>query len=113
MEPTPLSRYFKSLTMKEKAALYANLLREPGWELLKQTFRPEIRTRITDQDAKEQFLYEAIRAQVIQEIFSTPHQVIHQVNRDFSTRSAPASSEPVSPTDPIETFPPEAERFED
>lgn len=59
-------------SLKERANWFSNLIREPGWELLKRTFKPEIRSRITDSDAKEAFLYEAIRAQVIQEIFSTP-----------------------------------------
>lgn len=93
------ARHFKSLTLKEKASLYASLIREPGWELLKQTFKPELRTRITDTDAKESFLYEAIRAQVIQEIFSMPGQVIHQVDRDYVHRHALALTEPMSPID--------------
>jgi hypothetical protein len=99
MESIRPSRYFKTLTMKEKAALYASLIREPGWELLKQTFRPDLRTRITDSDAKESFLYEAIRAQVIQEIFSTPAHVIHQVDREYFDRHAQALTEPMSPID--------------
>lgn len=105
MEPFRPSRYYKTLTMKEKAALYASLIREPGWELLRQTFRPEIRTRITDTDAREGFLYEAIRAQVIQEIFSTPDHVIHQVDRTYFDRHARASHEPVPPTDAEAMFP--------
>ncbi|HEY9746602.1 MAG TPA: hypothetical protein V6C99_10335 [Oculatellaceae cyanobacterium] len=70
-------------SLKERANWFSNLIREPGWELLKRTFKPEIRSRITDSDAKEAFLYEAIRAQVIQEIFSTPHWVITQAEREW------------------------------
>lgn len=99
MDSLPLSRHYKTLSLKEKATLYASLIREPGWELLKQTFRPELRTRITDTDAKESFLYEAIRAQVIQEIFSTPQQVIHQVDRDYAYRQAQALTESMPPID--------------
>lgn len=90
-------RFYKTMSLKEKAGLYARLIREPGWELLKQTFRPELRTRITDSDAKESFLYEAIRAQVIQEIFSTPTQVMNQVDRDYAFRHAQALTEPMPP----------------
>lgn len=99
MESLRSNRYLKTLTMKEKAALYASLIREPGWELLKQTFRPEIRSRITDTDARELFLYEAIRAQVIQEIFSTPHHVIQQVDRDYFDRHARALNGSMPPID--------------
>ena len=74
----------KHQSLKERAALYASLTREPGWELLQRTFRPEIRSRITDGDAREAFLYEAIRAQVIQEIFCTPQLVIQQAEREWA-----------------------------
>lgn len=81
---------FKQLSLRDRAALYADLIREPGWELLQKTFRPEIRTRLTDQDAREAFLYEAIRAQVIQEIFSTPHLIIRQAERhDINLEDTP------------------------
>lgn len=74
---------YKQLGLKEKATLFTDLIREPGWELLQSTFRPDLRTRITDTDAKEAFLYEAIRAQVIQEIFSTPALIIQQAEREW------------------------------
>lgn len=74
----------KQLALRERSALFSSLIREPGWELLRQSFRPEIRSRVTDQDAKEAFLYEAIRAQVIQEIFSTPELVIQQAERAWA-----------------------------
>lgn len=73
----------KQHSLRERAAMFTDMIRTPGWELLQRSFRPEIRTRVTDQDAKESFLYEAIRAQVIQEIFSTPHMVIHQAEREW------------------------------
>jgi hypothetical protein len=74
---------YKQLSLRERATLFSNLIREPGWELLQRSFRPEIRTRITDRDGKEALLYEAIRAQLIQEIFSTPHLVINQAEREW------------------------------
>lgn len=77
---------FKQLGLREKATLFTDLIREPGWELLQNTFRPELRTRITDTDAKEAFLYEAIRAQVIQEIFLAPSQVIRQAEREWASK---------------------------
>ena len=70
--------------LRERAAIFSSLIREPGWDLLQRSFRPEIRTRITDTDGKESFLYEAIRAQVIQEIFSTPQLVINQAELEWS-----------------------------
>jgi len=73
----------KHPNLRERAAMFSNLVREPGWELLRSSFRPEIRSRITDGDAREAFLYEAIRAQVIQEIFSTPLLVIQQAEREW------------------------------
>jgi hypothetical protein len=75
---------YKQLSLRERAAIFSNLIREPGWELLQRAFRPEIRTRITDTDAKEALLYEAVRAQIIQEIFSTPHLIINQAEREWS-----------------------------
>lgn len=78
----------KQLALRERAALFSSLIREPGWELLRQSFRPEIRSRITDHDAKEAFLYEAIRAQVIQEIFSTPELIIQQAERAWARQPA-------------------------
>lgn len=75
---------YKQLGLREKAALFTDLIREPGWELLQSAFRPEMRTRITDTDAKEAFLYEAIRVQVIQEIFAAPHLVIRQAEREWA-----------------------------
>lgn len=81
------------LSLKEKAALFASLIREPGWALLQKSFRPEIRTRITDIDAKEAFLYEAIRAQVIQEVLSTPLLTIRQAQREWPIRPDPHDTE--------------------
>jgi hypothetical protein len=75
---------YKQLSLREKATLFTDLIREPGWDLLQKTFRPEIRTKVTDTDAKEAFLYEAIRAQVIQEIFCTPLLTIRQAEREWS-----------------------------
>lgn len=89
----------KQQSLKERAALYASLVREPGWELLQRSFRPEIRTRITDGDAREAFLYEAIRAQVIQEIFSTPRLVMSQAEREwgrYPAASFPEDAEPAA-----------------
>ena len=74
----------KHLSLRERASLFSNLVRESGWDLLQRSFRPEMRTRITDGDAREAFLYEAIRAQVIQEIFSTPYLVIQQAEREWA-----------------------------
>lgn len=74
---------YKQLSIRERAAMFAELVKAPGWELLQRSFRPEIRTRVTDGDAREAFLYEAIRAQVIQEIFSTPHLVMSQAEREW------------------------------
>jgi hypothetical protein len=79
-----MNNSFKQAGLRERAAMFAALVREPGWELLRQSFRPDIRSRITDIDAKEAFLYEAIRAQVIQEIFSTPHLVMRQAEREWA-----------------------------
>ena len=75
---------FKQPSLRERAALFSKLIQDPGWELLQRAFRPEIRSRITDTDAREAFLYESIRAQVIQEIFSTPHWVITQAEREWA-----------------------------
>lgn len=75
---------YKQLSLREKAMLFTDLIREPGWDLLQKTFRPEIRTKVTDTDAKEAFLYEAIRAQVIQEIFCAPLLTIRQAEREWS-----------------------------
>ncbi len=75
---------YKQLSLRERATMFSNLIREPGWEVLQQSFRPEIRTRINDRDDKETFLYEAIRAQVMQEIFSLPQQVIRQAEREWN-----------------------------
>ncbi|WMU93399.1 hypothetical protein EMOOHJMP_00206 [Microcystis phage MaAM05] len=77
---------YKQLSLREKATLFTDLIREPGWDLLQSSFRPELRTRVTDTDAKEAFLYEAIRAQVIQEIFSTPLLIIQQAEREWSRK---------------------------
>jgi hypothetical protein len=77
---------YKQLSLREKATLFTDLIREPGWDLLQSSFRPELRTRVTDTDAKEAFLYEAIRAQVIQEIFSTPLLTIQQAEREWSRK---------------------------
>ena len=74
----------KQLSLRERAALFKKLIQEPGWELLQRAFRAEIRSRITDTDAREAFLYEAIRAQIIQEIFSTPHWTINQAEREWA-----------------------------
>ncbi len=77
---------YKQLSLREKATLFTDLIREPGWDLLQSSFRPELRTRVTDTDAKEAFLYEAIRAQVIQEIFCTPLLIIQQAEREWSRK---------------------------
>lgn len=78
---------FKQPGLRERATLFSRLIQEPGWELLQRSFRPELRNRITDRDAREAFLYEAVRAQVIQEIFSTPHWVINQAEREWQKNS--------------------------
>ena len=82
------ARRYRQLSLKERAAMLSDLTREPGWRLLQDMFRPEIRTRVTDSDAKEAFIYEAIRAQVIQEIFCTPLAVMHQAEREWATEKA-------------------------
>jgi hypothetical protein len=84
MEDVAVLHTHRQLSLKERAAAFSTLVREPGWELLQHSFRPEIRTRITDGDARDAFLYEAIRAQVIQEIFSTPHLIINQAEREWA-----------------------------
>lgn len=78
-----MTQAYQQLSLRERAAMFSNLIREPGWALLQRSFRPEIRTRITDRDGKEALLYEAIRAQLIQEIFSTPLLVINQAEREW------------------------------
>jgi hypothetical protein len=93
--------------LRERTALFSQLIQEPGWQLLQQTFRPEIRSRITDTDARESFLYEAIRAQFIQEIFSAPHLVIQQAKRAWHKQSQtnepnPLSQTPSTISDPLE-----------
>lgn len=75
------SPFVKQLTLQERAALFNEMVELSGWDLLRQLFRPEIRCRIRDIDEKEAFLYEAVRAQVIQEIFSAPYRVIRQVQQ--------------------------------
>lgn len=67
-------------TLQDRAQAYASLIREPGWELLQKSL---IRSRITDTDSAVAYLYEAIRAQVIWEIFETPHIVIQQAEREW------------------------------
>lgn len=74
----------RTLSLRERASFFSNMVREPGWELLQRAFRPEIRTRITDGDAREAFMYEAIRAQIIQEIFSAPYLIIQQAEREWA-----------------------------
>lgn len=82
-----MNQPYKQLSLRERANLFSSLIREPGWELLQRSFRPELRTRITDKDGKEALLYEAIRAQLIQEIFSTPILVINQAEREWARHS--------------------------
>jgi hypothetical protein len=89
-----MSNPYKQLSLRERATMLANLIREPGWELLQQSFRPEIRTRVTDKDAREALLYEAIRAQLIQEFFSTPLLVINQAEREWARNPAQAEGFP-------------------
>lgn len=74
---------YKQIGLRERAVMFCNLVREPGWELLQRSFRAEIRNRIIDGDTREAFLYEAIRAQVIQEIFSTPFLIMNQAEREW------------------------------
>ncbi len=83
-----MERSYSQYSLRERAELFSKLTQEVGWDLLQQSFRPEIRTHITDTDAKEAFMFEAIRAQVIQEIFSTPQLVIRQSEREWHA-SAP------------------------
>ncbi len=82
-----MERSYSQYSLRERAELFSKMTQEVGWELLQQSFRPEIRTRITDTDAKEAFMFEAIRAQVIQEIFSTPQLVIRQAEREWHASS--------------------------
>jgi hypothetical protein len=82
---------FKSLSLQEKASLFFKLMQTPGWELLKQSFRQEIRERIIDTDSREAFLYEAVRAQVLQEIFSAPQIVIRQAERERGNLASDSS----------------------
>lgn len=76
------SPFSRQLTLKERAQQFSELVESSGWDLLRQLFRPDIKCRIRDIDEKEAFLYESIRAQVIQEIFSTPYRVIRKVQHD-------------------------------
>lgn len=99
-----MERKHRQPGLRERAAAFARLVEEPGWELLRQGFRPEIRTRVTDIDAKEAFICEAIRAQVIQEIFSTPHRVMRQAEREWykspvDTRPVPEGAETATEAD--------------
>jgi hypothetical protein len=87
---------YRQLSLRERATLFSELVRMPGWELLQRSYRPEIRSRITDRDARDAFLYEAIRAQVIQEIFSLPQLVIRQAEREWFRQ--PASDMPLPET---------------
>lgn len=80
-------RFLKSRTLDEKATLMMRLMREPGWALLKLSFQPEIRTKITDADDREAFLYEAIRSQVILEIFGQPEKLMRQASKRASSPS--------------------------
>lgn len=79
--PKP-SRLARHLTLKERAQQFTELVELSGWDLLRQLFRPDIKCRIRDIDEKEAFVYEAIRAQVIQEIFATPYRVIQQMQHN-------------------------------
>ncbi len=97
---TPPTRDLRHLSLKEKAVCYARLVREPGWELLAQAFRPEIPTRVSDRDSRERFLYEAVRAQVIREILEMPHLVMAQAARDVRHRPAQALNGPMPPIEP-------------
>ncbi len=77
-----MERNLKLLPLTERAKLFSVLIQQEGWHLLEQSFSPEIRIRIGDSDDREAFLYEAIRAQIIQEIFATPYLIIKQAERE-------------------------------
>lgn len=83
----------KLLSLQERASAFSQLVREVGWKLLEQTYRPEIRFRICDSDDREAFLYEAIRAQLIQEIFSTPYLIMKQAERERQRNASPVTDE--------------------
>jgi hypothetical protein len=93
------------LTLTEKAARLQLLMEHPGWSLLQQTFKPEIRTKVNDSDTKEAFMYEAIRAQVIQEIMTWPTLIVNQAERILQgSRNTNAFSLPA--TSILKTFHP-------
>jgi hypothetical protein len=75
---------FKKLSLRERAALFFDLVETPGWKLLQQYFSPEIKIRVTNADSREQFMYESIRAQVIQEFFNIPRYVMRQAEQAWS-----------------------------
>lgn len=69
-------------SLKERAALMADLKEHRGWQLLAALYRPEVKTRILDHDDHHAFLYEATRAQAFGEVFSTPDRVIRQYRKE-------------------------------
>ncbi|MDX2084698.1 MAG: hypothetical protein SFZ03_04850 [Candidatus Melainabacteria bacterium] len=87
------SKAGKPFSLVERARCYQKLIEQPGWMLLEQAFSSHVPTAITDQDSRERFLYEATRAQVIQEIFKTPERIIHQAEQTWQKS---ALSEPLS-----------------
>ncbi|MGE0200342.1 MAG: hypothetical protein AB7P76_05170 [Candidatus Melainabacteria bacterium] len=97
-----MKNHWRQLSLRDRAAMFTRLLQEPGWQLLQENFRPEIRTSITDTDAREAFIYEATRAQVLQELFATPQLIIQQADREWHRHPPmPAPSpEPPSPQSP-------------
>ncbi len=84
-------------SLKERAALMADLQDHRGWQLLAALYRPEVKTRVLDADDHHAFLYDAIRAQAFGDVFSTPLRVIRQYRKD--TGRVPRKKQSPDPND--------------
>lgn len=73
--------------LQNKAEVYRDLMRHPGWELLKREFPAVIEGEINNTESKEAFLYQAIRAKTIADIFNTPAQVSRQAQLEMERMS--------------------------
>lgn len=76
-----MSASYPSMSQKDRLRAYSDLIKHPGWQLLKQSFLHDLLPAIQDSDSKERFLYEAIRHQAITEVFHSPYQFIQQVGK--------------------------------
>ncbi|MDH4379090.1 MAG: hypothetical protein QE263_04200 [Vampirovibrionales bacterium] len=84
-------------SLKERAALMADLQEHRGWQLLAALYRPEVKTRVLDVDDHHAFVYEATRAQAFGEVFSTPDRVIRQYRKE--TGRLPRKKPPMDSND--------------